>query len=47
MFIGEFVAAFIDFMFHKIGYSFYLGSTSGLADDKEVGNCFGYFPEVE
>ena len=47
VFIGDFIAAVLRGFFYVVGYCFHLGSTPGLANDKEVGNCFGYLPEIK
>ena len=40
--IGEFIAVLSHFLFHRIGYSLYLGGAAALAYDKKVCDGFGY-----
>ena len=42
--IGEFIAVLPHFLFHRIGYSLYLGGATRLAYNKKVCYGFRYLP---
>jgi len=42
VFIGEFIAILLHFIFHRIGYRLHLGGAGSLANDKKIRYCFGY-----
>ena len=47
VFVGHFTTFIFYFIFNKVGNGFNLGITVGLANNKKIGNGFGYLAKVE